>query len=247
MTHSAHPVSIVFVHGMGGTPGTWSLVEPYLQKRGHRTVRVTNPLTSLADDVAATTAAMEELLAESGIPDGPVVLAGHSYGGAVITNAGRDPRVKALVYVAAFAPQAGETISEIVERYPEAEVSAYMRRGPDGEWKSDRTDAYWNEIAFDLPHELRDAIAGEHRRSENAIFTQPTGTPAWTTTPAWYIVAESDKTLRPDAQRDMAKRAGATTYVFPGSHYTPWTQPLQVAGIVAAAADAAARTTAESP
>lgn len=236
------PVSIVFVHGMGGTPGTWALVEPLLRERGHRTVRVTNPLTSLEDDVATTTAAMEQLLADAGDEHGPVLLAGHSYGGAVITNVGRDPRVRGLVYVAAFAPEAGESVSEIVERYPPAPVSKYMRRGADGEWQSERSEAYWQEAAFDLPYELRDTIASEHRPSADAIFSQPTGEPAWATTPATYVVAEYDATLRPDTQRDMAKRAGATTYVFPGSHYTPWTQPLQVAGIVAAAAAAAQAT-----
>ena len=232
-----HPVSIVFVHGMGGTPGTWALVEPYLQDRGHRTVRVTNPLTSLGDDVAHTTRAMDELLAEAGTPEGPVLLAGHSYGGAVITNVGRDPRVKGLVYVAAFAPDEDETVSQIVERYPPAEVSKYMRRGADGEWQSDRSEAYWSEVAFDLPVELRETIASEHRKSENAIFVEPTGVPAWRHLPTWYVVAEEDKTLRPDTQRDMAARAGALTSVFPGSHYTPWTRPAEVAAVVAAAAD----------
>lgn len=234
-TPSAHPVRIVFVHGMGGTPGTFGLVEPYLRARGHQTLRVTNPLTSLADDVRSTTAAVEEIA-----DGGRVLLVGHSYGGAVITNVGRNPAVAGLVYVAAFAPDEGETVNEIVERYPAAEVSRFMSRGANGDWVSDRTEEYWREVAFDLPRALRETIASEHRRSENAIFVDPTGEPAWRTRPTTYVVAEQDKTLRPDTQRDMAKRAGATTYTFPGSHYTPWTQPQQVAGIVAAAADAAA-------
>lgn len=231
----ADPVGIVFVHGMGGTPGTFALVEPYLQARGHRTLRVTNPLTSLADDIRTTTAAVDEVA-----DGGRVLLVGHSYGGAVITNAGRHPAVSGLVYVAAFAPAEGETVSEIVERYPAAEASQYMTRGENGDWISDRTEAYWSDVAFDLPRDLRETIASEHRRSENAIFVEPTGDPAWRTRDATYVVAEEDRTLRPDTQRDMAARAGATTYTFPGSHYTPWTRPQQVAGIVAAAADAAA-------
>ncbi|SHL06898.1 Pimeloyl-ACP methyl ester carboxylesterase [Pseudonocardia thermophila] len=234
MSANGHPVGIVFVHGMGGTASTWALVEPLLKERGHATVCVTNPLTTLSADVAATTRAIDEL------PEGPVLLVGHSYGGAVITNAGRDPRVAGLVYVAAFAPAEGESVNQIVERYPPAEAAKYMLRGPNGEWRSDGSAAYWAEVAFDLPEHMRDTIADERRDSANAIFTEPTGEPAWATRPTWYVVAESDKTLRPDTQRDMARRTGGAVYTFPGSHYTPWTQPVQVAGVVAAAADAVA-------
>lgn len=240
MSTPTHPVSIVFVHGMGGTPSTFALVEPILRGRGHATVRVENPLQTLSGDIAATTAAMDAMLVEAGHPDGPVLLVGHSYGGAVITNVGRDPRVAGLVYVAAFAPAEGETVKQIVERYPAAAASKYMLRGPDGSWRSERSEAYWSETAFDLDPAFRETIAQERRESANEIFVEPAGRPAWADTPSWYVVAERDRTLVPEAQDAMSARAGSAVYRFPGSHYTPWTQPQQVAGIVAAAADAVA-------
>ena len=123
------PAAVLLVHGAGGTPGTWSGVEPLLNQRGHQTLRVVNPLTSLADDIACTTSALDQL----GRPGGRVLAVGHSYGGAVITNVGRDPRVAGLVYVAAFAPDEDESVRQIVNRYPPAEVSKYMRRGSNGE------------------------------------------------------------------------------------------------------------------
>jgi pimeloyl-ACP methyl ester carboxylesterase len=227
-----NPAAVLLVHGAGGTPSTWSGVEPLLNQRGHRTLRVVNPLTSLADDIACTTSALDQL----DQPGGRVLAVGHSYGGAVITNVGRDPRVAGLVYVAAFAPDENESVQQIVNRYPPAEVSKYMRRGPNGEWKSVRDAAYWAEIGWDVPPEQRDGIMSEHRESADAIFTQATGEPAWRHRPAWYIVAAEDKTLPPDIQRDMAARAGADTTVLPGSHYTPWTQPEQVAAVILEAA-----------
>jgi pimeloyl-ACP methyl ester carboxylesterase len=224
--------SVLLVHGAGGTPSTWSAVEPLLNQRGHRTLRVVNPLTSLADDIACTIRALDQL----GQAGHPVLAVGHSYGGAVITNVGRDPRVAGLVYVAAFAPEENESVQQIVSRYPPAEVSKFMRRGPNGEWKSVRDDAYWAEIGWDLAPAQRAEVMSEHRESADAIFAQATGEPAWQQRPSWYIVAADDKTLPPAIQRDMAARAGAVTSVLPGSHYTPWTHPQEVAAVVLEAA-----------
>ena len=226
------PAAVLLVHGAGGTPGTWSGVEPLLNQRGHQTLRVVNPLTSLADDIACTARALGQL----GQAGQPVLAVGHSYGGAVITNVGCDPRVAGLVYVAAFAPDENESVRQIVNRYPPAEVSKYMRRGPDGEWKSVRDAAYWAEIGWDLKPDQRAEVMSEHRESADAIFTQTTGEPAWRHRPSWYIVAADDKTLPPGIQRDMAARAGAVTSVLPGSHYTPWTHPEEVAAVVLEAA-----------
>ncbi|MGP2441036.1 alpha/beta hydrolase [Streptomyces sp. JW3] len=222
-------MDIVLVHGAGGRPTTWSEVEPLLAARGHRTVAVTNPLTSLEADVAHTTAAVEELA-------GPVLLAGHSYGGAVITNAGRHRAVRGLVFVAAFAPEEGETVNGIVERYEPAEISTYMRRGPNGEWKSEPSEEFWAEIGPDLSPAHRAVVEAEGRKAEDAIFRQPTGKPAWRTLPSWYLVADDDRTLRPRAQRDMAARAGAVTAHVPGSHYTTLVHPQRVADLIHTAA-----------
>lgn len=228
-------MDIVLVHGAGGRPTTWTEVEPLLAARGHRTVAVTNPLTSLEEDVAHTTSVIEEM-------DGPVLLAGHSYGGAVITNAGRHSAVRGLVYIAAFAPEKGETVNGIVERYEPAEISAFMRRGPNGEWKSEPGDRFWAEIGPDLSPEHRAVVEAEGRKAEDAIFRQPTGEPAWRTLPSWYLVADDDRTLRPQAQRDMAARCGARTEHVPGSHYTTLVHPRRVADLVDAAATAVSGT-----
>ncbi|AXG76414.1 alpha/beta hydrolase [Streptomyces paludis] len=228
-------MNIVLVHGAGGRPTTWTEVEPLLAARGHRTVAVTNPLTSLAEDVAHTTAAIEET-------EGPVLLVGHSYGGAVITNAGQHPSVRGLVFVAAFGPEEGETVNGIVERYEPAEISAFMRRGPNGEWKSEASEEFWAEIGPDLSPAHRAVVEAEGRQADNRIFTQPTGKPAWRTLPSWYLVADDDRTLRPDAQRDMAARMGAVTEHVPGSHYTTLVHPRRVADLVHTAATAVSGT-----
>ncbi|MEW1642434.1 alpha/beta hydrolase [Streptomyces sp. NPDC091219] len=228
-------MDIVLVHGAGGRPTTWTEVEPLLAARGHRTVAVTNPLTSLEEDVAHTTSVIEEM-------GGPVLLAGHSYGGAVITNAGRHSAVRGLVYIAAFAPEKGETVNGIVERYEPAEISAFMRRGPNGEWKSEPGDRFWAEIGPDLSPEHRAVVEAEGRKAEDAIFRQPTGEPAWRTLPSWYLVADDDRTLRPQAQRDMAARCGARTEHVPGSHYTTLVHARRVADLVHAAATAVSGT-----
>jgi pimeloyl-ACP methyl ester carboxylesterase len=228
-------MDIVLVHGAGGRPTTWSAVTPLLTARGHRVVAVTNPLRSLAADVAHTTAAVEAL-------DGPVLLAGHSYGGAVITDAGRHPRVRGLVYIAAFGPDEGESVNEIVERYEPAEISAYMRRGPDGEWKSEPSPEFWAEIGPDLSPAQRAIVEAEGRPAEDLTFKQRTGVPAWRTLPSWYMVADQDRTLRPEIQCDMAARMGATVRHVPGSHYTTLVRPELVADLIDTAATAVTAT-----
>ncbi|GAA2703369.1 alpha/beta fold hydrolase [Actinoplanes palleronii] len=220
---------IVLVHGAGGTPTTWSELVPLLGDRPH--TLITNPMTSLTDDVAHTLAVVEAIGA-------PVLLVGHSYGGAVITNVGRSAAVRGLVYVAAFAPDEGESVNGIVERYPPAEVAKYMRRGPDGEWASEHTADYWAEIGWDVPVDQRGIWDAESRPSDNRIFSQPTGIPAWRTKPTWYLVAAEDKTLPTVIQRDMAARAGAVTSEVPGSHFTPRVRPADVLAAIVQALDA---------
>ncbi|GAA2653034.1 alpha/beta fold hydrolase [Paractinoplanes durhamensis] len=214
---------IVLVHGAGGTPTTWSELVPLLGGREH--TLITNPMTSLTDDVAHTLGVVSSR-------NEPVLLVGHSYGGAVITNVGRSELVKGLVYVAAFAPDEGETVNGIVEAYPPAEVSKYMRRGPNGEWASEHTDEYWAEIGWDVPVGQRAIWDAESRPSDNRIFSEPTGVPAWRTTPSWYLVAAEDKTLPTVIQRDMAARAGAITSEVPGSHFTPRVRPADVLTVI---------------
>lgn len=219
---------IVLVHGAGGTPTTWSELVPLLAGRAH--TLVTNPMTSLTDDVGHTLGVVRAI-------GGPVLLVGHSYGGAVITNVGRCDLVKGLVYVAAFAPDEGESVSGIVERYPPAEVAKYMRRGPNGEWASEHTEQYWAEIGWDVPADQRSIWDAESRPSDNRIFSEPTGVPAWRGKPTWYLIAAQDRTLPTPIQRDMAARAGAITSEVPGSHFTPRVRPADVLRVIDQALD----------
>lgn len=246
-------MNIVLVHGAGGTPTTWSEVAPLLVAEGHRVSMVTNPMQSLTGDVANTTAAIERTRrrrwgassqaqghGETGDEE-PVLLVGHSYGGAVITNAGRHPSVNGLVYIAAFGPEENESVQDIVGRYPPAEVSKHMRRGPNGEWASEHTPDYWAEIGWDLTEKQRVVFDSDSRPSENEIFREPTGVPAWRTLPSWYLVAAQDCTLRPDTQRDMATRMGAHAAEVPGSHFVPLVSPARVTALINQAVESLAQ------
>lgn len=219
-------MEIVLVHGAGGTPITWSRVSPMVDAAGHVVSAVTNPMTSLADDVATTRAWIDEHTS------GDVLLVGHSYGGAVIGGAGTHPRVKGLVYIAAWAPDTDESIQDILSRYPPAPVSKHMLRGPDGEWMSADTPEYWAEINPDVSPEMRVLWKSDSRPSSNAIFEQKAAAAAWRSKPTWYLVAAQDKTLRVDTQRDMAARMTGKTYDVDGSHSVPQVSPQRVADLI---------------
>jgi len=216
---------LVLVHGMGGTPFTWSSVVPLLTERGYSFSLADNLSQSLYDDEANVRALIDAV-------DGPVLLVGHSYGGAVITAAGTHDRVVGLVYVAAFAPDGGESVQQIVSSYEPAEVSKYFTRGADGEWIPAPDEESWRELAWDVPEEVRLAGRAESRVSADAIFTQSTTVPAWASKPSWYLMATSDKHLRPEIQRDMAKRMGATLDEVDTSHAIPHAAPERVVATI---------------
>jgi pimeloyl-ACP methyl ester carboxylesterase len=218
-------MNIVLVHGAGGSPFTWSSVVPLLAARGHRVRVADNRSQSLDDDVANVRALIDEA-------GDDVLLVGHSYGGAVITNAGRHDRVRGLVYIAAFAPAEGESVQDIVTSYEPADVSRFMRRGPHGEWMWGDADEARAAVAWDVPDDIWTAERDHNRASADAIFAAATGEPAWATTPAWYLVATSDKHLRPEIQRDMAARANATVDEVDTSHATPHVAPDRVVAII---------------
>jgi pimeloyl-ACP methyl ester carboxylesterase len=223
-------MSVVLVHGMGGTEATWEEVAPRLEASGHTVVSVRNELQSLAGDVASTVRVIESL-------EPPVVLAGHSYGGAVITNAGNHDAVTALVYVAALAPDDGETVQGIVNRFPMAAGSSYMQRGDGGEWITDlAAGGYWSEIAWDLTPQQRESVLAETRWTADRVFTEPSGPPAWRRLPSHYVLATEDQTLPTEIQELFAARMGAELTRLPGSHYTPRVHPARVAEIIDGAA-----------
>lgn len=222
-------MSVVLVHGMGGTEATWEAVQPLLEASGHTVVSVRNELQTLAGDVESTVRVVESL-------EPPVVLAGHSYGGAVITNAGNHDAVAALVYVAAFAPDEGETVQGIVNRFPMAAGSSYMQRGDDGEWITALDGGYWRDIAWDLTPEQRESVLTETRWTADRVFTEPSGPPAWRRLPAHYVLATEDQTLPTEMQELFAARMGAELTRLPGSHYTPRVHAAEVAAIIDRAA-----------
>lgn len=223
-------MSIILVHGMGADDRTWELVRPPLVASGHDVVSVTNPLRTLSGDIAETKRAID-----SATP--PVVLAGHSYGGAVITNAGNHESVAALVYVAAFAPDAGETVQGIVSDFPRARGSSYMKRGPAGEWMHDLTRGeFWPEVAWDLTPAQRESVMRETRWTADCVFTEPSGPPAWARLPSTYVLAEDDATLPSEIQERMAVRMGAEVVRLSGSHYVTRVHAARVAEIIDRAA-----------
>lgn len=224
---------VVLVHGANGSPSTWSSVTPLLDAYGLRWTLADLAMTSLRADEAAVRAIVDAV-------DGPVLLVGHSYGGAVITNAGTHERVVGLVYAAAFAPDAGETVSGIVGAHEPALVSRYMRRGPDGEWIAQDDDEARRALAWDVPEDVFRTARAEGRITADAAFQQPTGQPAWASRPSWYVLATSDRHILPEIQRAFVTRMGADVTEVGTSHAVAHAAPEQVAAVVRRAAAAVA-------
>ncbi|GAB2449696.1 pimeloyl-ACP methyl ester carboxylesterase [Conyzicola lurida] len=216
---------LVLVHGAGGTANTWSSVVPLLEQRGLAFTVADNYSQSLRADEAAVRALIDAV-------DGPVLLVGHSYGGAVITAAGTHERVVGLVYAAAFGPDRDESVQQIVSAYEPAEVSKYFTRGPAGEWIAAPDEESWRELAWDVPESVRLAGRAQGRVAANDIFTQSTAEPAWMSRPSWYLVASSDKHLRPEIQRAMAARMGAVTDEVDTSHAVAHAAPERVVATI---------------
>lgn len=228
----AAAVHVVLVHGAGGSPSTWSSVAPLLRDRGFGVTLADNAMTSLRDDEASVRALVDAV-------DGPVLLVGHSYGGAVITNAGTHERVVGLVYVAAFAPDEGESVTGIVSAREPALVSQYSDRGPDGEWITRDDDEARRALAWDVPEDVLLASRTEERRpTADAAFQQPTGEPAWRTRPSWYLLATRDAHLLPEIQRDFVARMRATVDEVDTSHAVAHAAPDRVVAVIERAATA---------
>jgi pimeloyl-ACP methyl ester carboxylesterase len=222
--------NIVLVHGAFVDGSSWNGVIERLQKKGYHVSAVQNPLTSLADDVAAT----RRVLAQQ---DGPTVLVGHSWGGEVITEAGADdPKVVGLVYVAAIAPDVGESPVDILKRGPKMPAGDNMVRDANGFLWLDR-DEYRASIAADVPPDLTRVLAAAQQPIASAAFDEKVDKAAWKTLPSWYIVTTRDRAVSPDVQRAMANRIGAKIVEIPSSHLVT----VAHAGATADAIDKAAR------
>jgi pimeloyl-ACP methyl ester carboxylesterase len=222
------PVTVVLVHGAFADGSSWDKVTPLLEAKGFRVVAVYDPMSSLADDVAATKRVIEA-------QPGPVVLVGHSYGGAVITEAGNDRKVASLVYVAAFAPDAGESINDLGKGHP---APPWVKKlvVDRGGFATLPTDVVASDFAQDLPAGDTRIIAAKQGPIAARCFDDKITTAAWHAKPSWYVRAESDHMIDPDAQAFMAKRAGAKLTSVKGSHVVMLSHPADVTAVILAAA-----------
>ena len=220
--------NIVLVHGAWADGSSWSKLIPLLQAKGFHVVAVQNPLNSLADDAAATKRAIA-------LQDGPVLLVGHSYGGAVITEAGSDPKVAGLVYVAAFAPDAGEAVGELGKEFPAPPGLGELR--PDaGGYLSLTPKGIEESFAPDLPMAERKLMVATQGPTNGACFGAKISAAAWRTKPTWYVVASNDRMIPPDLERKFAKTMNAKTITLPSSHVPMLSHPDEVAKFVVDAA-----------
>ncbi|WP_252273347.1 alpha/beta hydrolase [Pseudomonas subflava] len=216
--------SVVIVHGAFADGSDWAKVVPYLQAEGVSVTVVQNPLTSLADDVAATQRALNN-------QQGDVVLVGHSWGGTVISEAGAHDKVGALVYVAAFAPDAGQFSGEQGKGAPtppgisqiQADSNGFLYMTPQGMAK---------DFAQDLPAEQTAVMTATQGPIKASAFDDRTTVAAWKTKPSWYLLASEDRMIHPDVQRSAAKRIGATLTELRTSHVPQQSQPAAVAKVI---------------
>jgi len=225
-------LSILLIHGGFVDGSGWEDVYQILKKDGYNVSIVQNPTTSLADDVAVT----KRLINES---QGPVLLVGHSYGGVVVTEAGNDPKVKGLVYIAAFAPDKGESVESLIKNpVPGAPVPPILPP-KDGFLLLDQAK-FAASFAGDIaPKKAAFMAASQVPWGLNALTGAVTEA-SWKNKPSWYLVAKDDKMIPPAAQRAMSQRAGATVVEVPGSHSVYMSQPKATADIIAKAAKAIA-------
>ncbi len=226
--------SIVLVHGAWADGSSWSGVIQRLQSAGYKVTAVQIPLTALADDVART---RQVLAAQSG----PTILVGHSYGGAVITQLGTDaPNVVGLVYVAAFAPDEGETAKGLTSGDPQPAGAAAIRPDAQGHLWLD-PDGFVKYFAPDVNRAQARVLAAVQKPIAAGTFLgeEPFGPPAWRSLPSWYLVTTNDQMIPPDAQRFMAQRMKATISTVASSHVPMVSHPDVVANLIIKAAQAA--------
>jgi pimeloyl-ACP methyl ester carboxylesterase len=222
--------NVVLVHGGFVDGSGWQGVHDLLVADGYRVAVVQNPTVSLEGDVAATKQVLDDL-------DGPVVLVGHSYGGAVVTEAGTDERVAAVVYIAAFAPDKGESVNTLIADPPPGAPVPPILPPRDGYLFLDR-EKFAASFAGDLPAAQAQFMADSQVPWGLDALGGAISHPAWRSKPSWYLVAAEDRMIPPPAQRAMSERAGATVIESPGSHSVYVSHPDAVAELIRSAAGA---------
>ncbi|MDT7664705.1 MAG: hypothetical protein QOD04_4261 [Pseudonocardiales bacterium] len=220
--------NVVLVHGAFVDGSGWQGVYDLLKQDGYNVAVVQNPTLSLEGDVAATRQVIDA-------QDGPVVLVGHSYGGAVITEAGTDLNVAALVYIAAFAPDAGESVNTLIADPPPGAPAPPILPGKDGFLFLDR-EKFHDSFAGDLPAAQAAFMADSQVPWGGAALAGSITEPAWRVKPSWYLIATEDRMIPPPAQRAMSERAGSTVVEAAGSHSIYVSQPAAVAALIEQAA-----------
>jgi len=227
-------MNVVLVHGGFVDGSGWEGVYRILKQRRHACSIVQNPTISLADDVAAT----KRIIAAQ---DGPTVLVGHSYGGVVITEAGNDPKVTQLVYIAAFAPDKGESVSSLIKDPPPGAPVPPILPPQDGYLFLDKSkfhESFAGDIDTEKAAFMADSQVPWGVDSLGGAITEP----AWRSKPSWYLITSEDKMIPPAAQRFMSNRAGATVVEVAGSHAVYVSQPKAVADLIERAASGAKAT-----
>jgi pimeloyl-ACP methyl ester carboxylesterase len=223
--------SIVLVHGFWGGAAHWAKVIVELSRRGYDSLHaVENPLTSLPDDAERTQKMVRQV-------DGPVLLVGHSYGGAVITAAGDLPNILGLVYVAAFAPDAGENLAQINDwRAPQAVAAGNIAPDSDG-YVWIKQDKFQESFCQDLPADEALVMAVTQKAPVGSTFGDVISDPTWKKKPSWYQVSSSDRMIHPDSERQMAERMNPRRMIeLDASHASLASQPTAVADLIDEAA-----------
>jgi pimeloyl-ACP methyl ester carboxylesterase len=221
--------NVVLVHGAFADGSGWEAVANILKKDGYTVSVVQHPETSYAEDVKFTKAVIDS-------QSGPVVLVGHSYGGAVITEAGNDPKVAALVYIAAFAPDAGESAATIEEAIPPATKGIKVTE--DGYFYIDPA-VFAADFCADVPAARAAFMAESQVLISKDSFTSTVTSPAWKSKPSWYMVATQDREINPENERRMARRANAKTIEVNSSHVAYISHPKETARLIEEAASSA--------
>jgi pimeloyl-ACP methyl ester carboxylesterase len=232
-TMNAPNLTIVLVHGGFVDGSGWEGVYNILKKDGYNVAIVQNPTTSLADDVAFT----KRVIAAQ---PGKSLLVGHSYGGVVVTEAGTDPKVAGLVYVAAFAPDKGESVASLIKDPPAGAPVPPILPPQDGFLLLDQAK-FAASFAADVSEPKASFMAASQVPWGVDALAGEVSVPAWKSKPSWYLVATDDKMIPPPAQRQMAQRAGSTVSEVAGSHAVYVSQPQAVASLIESAAAALAR------
>src|SRR5271167_2801320 len=226
MVVKQHIKNVVLVHGAFADGSGWKAVAEILEKDGYTVSVAQPPETSYAEDQKYTKAAIDAM-------GGPVVLVGHSYGGSIITEAGNNPHVAALVYIAAFALDQGESCASIEQALPQA--SKAFKPDSNGNWWID-PEHFAADFAADIPRAEAEFMAISQVPISTEAFTHKVASPAWKTKPTWYMVATADRSINPDQERMMAKRAKAKTVEVNSGHVAYISHPKETARLIEEAA-----------